>query len=145
MKVLLIEDTDHKKDLIVSYLKTEFPEINIELKKSYNSGLREIIKNQDYNLILLDMSLPNYDISAGETGGDFESMAGKFLLQEMYRRDININVAIITMYKNYTDQEFNTGLRDSFENYLGVIYFNFNDHDSWQNELKNIINTIKND
>ena len=145
MKVLLIEDTEHKKDLIVSFLKSEFCDIQLELRKSYNSGLREIIKNQDYALILLDMSLPNYDISLGETGGDFESMAGKFLLQEMYRRDININVAIVTMYKNYTDQEFNTGLRDSFKNYLGVVYFNFNDPDSWKNELRNIFNTIQND
>ncbi len=145
MKVLLIEDTEHKKDLIVSFLEAEFPNIELELRKSYNSGLREIIKNQDYELILLDMSLPNYDISLGETGGDFESMAGKFLLQEMYRRDININVAIVTMYKNYTDQEFNTGLRDSFKNYLGVVYFNFNDPDSWKNELRNIFNTIQND
>jgi CheY-like chemotaxis protein len=142
MKVLLIEDTEHKKDLIVSFLRVEFPDIQLELRKSYNSGLREIIKNQNYDLILLDMSLPNYDISTGETGGDFESMAGKFLLQEMYRRDININVAIVTMYKNYTDQEFKTGLRDSFKNYLGVIYFNFNEPDSWKNELKIIINTI---
>ena len=142
MKVLLIEDTDLKKEQIVSFISEEFPVIQLELRKSYNSGLREIIKNQDYSLILLDMSLPNYDISPGETGGDFESMAGSFLLQEMYRRDININVAIVTMYKNYTDEEFNSGLKESFSNYLGVVYFNLNESDSWKKELRTIFKSI---
>jgi hypothetical protein len=145
MKVLLIEDTEHKKDLIASFVEVEFPSILLELRKSYNSGLREIIKNQDYSLILLDMSLPNYDITLGETGGDFESEAGKFLLQEMYRRDININVAIVTMYKNFTDEDFNSGLKERFKNYLGVVYFNFNDPDSWKNELRTIFKNISHD
>lgn len=142
MKVLLIEDTDLKKEQIATFVSEEYPSIQLELRKSYNSGLREIIKNQDYSLILLDMSLPNYDISPGETGGDFESMAGNFLLQEMYRRDININVAIVTMYKNYTDEEFNSGLKDSFSNYLGVVYFNLNEPDNWKRGLKTIFKSI---
>ena len=142
MKILLIEDTELKREQIVSFIVLEFPNVKLEVRKSYNSGLREIIKNQDYSLILLDMSLPNYDITHGETGGDFESMAGNFLLQEMYRRDININVAIVTMYKNYTDEEFNSGLKDSFSNYLGVVYFNFNEPDGWKIDLRKILKTI---
>lgn len=142
MKILLIEDTELKKEQITTFVSQEYPSIHLELRKSYNSGLREIIKNQDYSLILLDMSLPNYDIAHGETGGDFESMAGSFLLQEMYRRDININVAIVTMYKNYTGEEFNSGLKDSFSNYLGVVYFNLNKPDSWKEELRKIFKSI---
>lgn len=145
MKILLIEDTELKKEQIAAFISSEFSSLHLEVRKSYNSGLREILKNQDYSLILLDMSLPNYDISHGETGGDFESLAGSFLLQEMYRRDININVAIVTMYKNYTDEEFNSGLKDSFSNYLGVVYFNFKEPDVWKNELRVILNTIEND
>ena len=145
MKVLLIEDNEHKKNLIFSFVEDEFPNIQLELRKSYNSGLRELIKNSDYSLILLDMSLPNYDIAPGETGGDFESLAGKYLLNEMYRRDINIKVVIVTMYQNYVDKEFNTGLRENFSNYLGVIYFNLNDPDSWKNELRIILKSIDND
>ena len=91
------------------------------------------------------MSLPNYDIAPGESGGDFESLAGKYLLNEMYRRDINIKVVIVTMYQNYVDKEFNSGLRENFSNYLGVIYFNLNDPDSWKNELRIILKSIDND
>jgi len=145
MKVLLIEDNEHKKNLIFSFVEEEFPNIQLELKKSYNSGLRELIKNNDYSLILLDMSLPNYDIVPGESGGDFESLAGKYLLNEMYRRDISIKVVIVTMYQNYVDKEFNSGLHENFSNYLGVIYFNLNDPESWKNELRTILKSIDND
>lgn len=145
MKILLIEDNEHKKNLITKFINEEFPKIELGLKKSYNSGLRELILNDDYSLILLDMSLPNYDIAPEESGGDFESLAGKYLLNEMYRRDININVVIITMYQNYVDEEFNSGLRENFPNYLGVIYFNLNDPESWRTELKNILKSITND
>jgi DNA-binding NarL/FixJ family response regulator len=143
MKILLIEDNEHKKNLLLSFIKEEFSDIEVELKKSYNSGLRELIKNDDYSLILLDMSLPNYDIAPGESGGDFESLAGKYLLNEMYRRDININVVIVTMYKDYVDKEFDSNLKENFPNYRGVIYFDLNDPDGWKNELRTILNSIQ--
>lgn len=145
MRVLLIEDNEHKKNLIFNFVNDEFPQIELGLKKSYNSGLRELITNDNYSLILLDMSLPNYDIGAGESGGDFESLAGEYLLNEMYRRDINIKVVIVTMYPNYVDEEFNSGLRENFPNYLGVIYFNLNDLESWKTELRIILKSTLDD
>ena len=145
MRVLLIEDNEHKKNLLYSFVGEEFYDIEMILRKSYNSGLRELIQNDDYSLILLDMSLPNCDIVPGESGGDFESLAGKYLLNEMYRRDINIKVVIVTMYRDYVDEEFNSGLRENFPNYLGVIYFNLDDPDSWKNELRTILKSIRHD
>ena len=145
MRVLLIEDNEHKKNLLYSFVGEEFYDIEMILRKSYNSGLRELIQNDDYSLILLDMSLPNYDIVPGESGGDSESLAGKYLLNEMYRRDINIKVVIVTMYRDYVDEEFNSGLRENFPNYLGVIYFNLDDPDSWKNELRTILKSIRHD
>ena len=145
MRVLLIEDNEHKKNLLYSFVGEEFYDIEMILRKLYNSGLRELIQNDDYSLILLDMSLPNYDIVPGESGGDFESLAGKYLLNEMYRRDINIKVVIVTMYRDYVDEEFNSGLRENFPNYLGVIYFNLDDPDSWKNELRTILKSIRHD
>ena len=63
----------------------------------------------------------------------------------MYRRDINIKVVIVTMYRDYVDEEFNSGLRENFPNYLGVIYFNLDDPDSWKNELRTILKSIRHD
>ena len=66
-------------------------------------------------------------------------------INEMYRRDINIKVVIVTMYRDYVDEEFNSGLRENFPNYLGVIYFNLDDPDSWKNELRTILKSIRHD
>lgn len=139
MKILFIEDNPQKLKQVVDFLEHEYSGVEMTIRKSYNSGLRELIKDESYSLILLDMSLPNYDIEPGESGGDFEKFAGKFLLNEMYRRDIKSNVLIITMYLNYVDEEFNTELKDYFPNYLGVVYFNVKEPDGWKNELKSRI------
>jgi len=142
MKVLFIEDNPQKLKQVCDFLKEQYDEIELTIQKSYNSGLRELIKNKSFSLILLDMSLPNYDIEQGESGGDFEKFAGKFLLNEMYRRDITNNVLIITMYLNYVDEEFSTELKDNFPNYLGVVYYNVKEPDGWKNELKEKIDNL---
>lgn len=143
MKILFIEDNPQKLKQVCDFLEQQYENIELTIRKSYNSGLRELIKNNSYSLILLDMSLPNYDIEPGESGGDFEKYAGKFLLSEMYRRDITTNVLIITMYLNYVDEEFTTELKDNFPNYLGVVYYNVKEPDGWKNELKEKIDNLK--
>lgn len=142
MKVLFIEDNPQKLKQVCDFLEQQYDNIELTIRKSYNSGLRELIKNNSYSLILLDMSLPNYDIEPGESGGDFEKYAGKFLLNEMYRRDIITKVLIITMYLNYVDEEFTSELKDNFPNYLGVVYYNVKEPDGWKNELKLEIDNI---
>lgn len=142
MKVLFIEDNPQKLKHVSDFLEKKFDNIELTVKKSYNSGLRELIKNESYGLILLDMSLPNYDIEPGESGGDFEKFAGKFLLNEMYRRDITTQVLILTMYLNYVDEEFSSELKDKFPNYLGVVYYNVKEPDGWKNELQDKIDNL---
>lgn len=143
MKILFIEDNPQKLKQVQNYIEQNFEGYELTIRKSYNSGLRELISNKVYSLILLDMSLPNYDIEPGESGGDFEKYAGKYLLNEMYRRDIDTNVLVITMYPNYVDKEFSIELKDNFPNYLGVIYYNIKEADSWKNELKPILDNLK--
>lgn len=142
MKILFIEDNPQKLKQVLNYIQENHSNCQVEIRKSYNSGLRELISNDEYSLILLDMSLPNYDIEPGESGGDFEKYAGKYLLNEMYRRDINTNVLVITMYPNYVDKEFTNELKGSFSNYLGVIYYNVKEPDGWKNELTKTLNSF---
>jgi DNA-binding LytR/AlgR family response regulator len=142
MKILFIEDNEHKIKQVLTFFGQYHPDIEIVLRKSYNSGLRELIGKMDFSLILLDMSLPNYDIESGETGGDYEKFAGKYLLNEMYRREIETKVLVITMYLNYVDEEFTNELKYAFPNYLGVVYFNIKEPDGWKNEISLIIENL---
>ena len=41
-KILLVEDMEEKANAIISYLKGEFPYIEVVRKESYNSSQKEI-------------------------------------------------------------------------------------------------------
>lgn len=75
-KVLLIEDFQTKADSIISHLTDEFPNVRIERRESYKSALSEICNNaREYDLILLDMSMSTFDVTAEESGGEPEPLA----------------------------------------------------------------------
>lgn len=146
MKILLIEDTENKVNQLIAFFENEFPESTLVVKGSYHSGLKEVIVNNDYDLILLDISMPTYDIQPGEFGGDPVPLAGKLILKEMDLRDIETNVIVVTMYENFVDGTRLDKLHAQFEtdfanNYKGFVYFSADDI-SWKENLKTKIKSL---
>ncbi|WPX20103.1 response regulator [Pseudomonas sp. 10S4] len=105
MKMLIIEDDEDKLKILEEFITTEFSGYSIETAKSYNSGLRAVIKgNKIYDFILLDMSMPNYDVSPSEPGGgNPESFAGSELLAQMKLRGIQTPTIVVTMFDAFGD------------------------------------------
>lgn len=142
MKILLIEDNQYKITQMQDFLNCDFPLIELTIKNSYHSGLKEIKQNsKDYNLILLDISMPTYDIKAGEQGGTPLPLAGKLILNEMNLRDIETKVIVVTMYENYVDGtkllELDKQFTNEFNsNYMGYVYFSPDDTIGWKENLK---------
>lgn len=68
MDILLVEDDENKRAVISSFLLEYFPDTNLTAKFSLQSGVRSAIESTP-DLVLLDMTLPNFDIGADETGG----------------------------------------------------------------------------
>lgn len=145
MKILLIEDHPLKKAQLQSFLLESFPKIELEIRESYNSGLRELIfKNEDYDMLLLDISMPNYDISSEESGGDWMPFAGKQILKEMYLREIPTKAIVITMHGSFDDgtkiTELDNELKHEFQdNYIGYVYYS-QINVEWKIQLENLIN-----
>lgn len=150
MKILIIEDHPYKLGQILNFMEEYYPDVEFEVKGSYNSGLKELItKGVDYDLLFLDISMPNYDISPEEGGGDFLPLAGKLILKEMYLREILTKVVVVTMHGSFEDgtklSDLDSDLRAEFdENYLGYVYFTAISN-NWKNELGQFINENKND
>ena len=148
MNILLIEDHPYKLSQIMNFITEAFPQTHIETRGSYISGLKELILNQKkYDFVLLDISMPNYDISPEESGGDFLPLAGKLILKEMYLREIPTKVIVVTMHGSYEDgtklSELDTDLKNEFEdNYIGFVYFTAISSD-WKKQLKEKIKEIK--
>lgn len=144
MKILFIEDHPYKLGQVLNFLTETFPDVEVEVRNSYNSGLRELITNSnDYNLLLLDISMPNYDISPEENGGDFLPLAGKLILKEMYLREIPTKAIVVTMHGSFEDgtklAELDNKLKTEFnDNYIGHVYFSAVSTE-WKTQLENLI------
>lgn len=144
-KVLIIEDDELKYQHILKYGKELLPEASFTWKKSFQTGLNELL-NFTYDLILLDMSMHIYEKSAEEGGGSFETYAGRMILSEIDINEINTKVIVITGYDVYNDGKtlatLKQELREEFADfYLGTIYF-IGSEETWKSEFQELIKTI---
>lgn len=145
MKILIIEDDELKHQHLEKFCIENFKITILEWKKSYQTGLNEIMKNP-YDLILLDMSMHIYEKTAHEAGGSFETYAGRMILSEIDLNEIDTKVIVVTGYDVYSDgktlETLKKELREEFGDfYLDTIYFIGNEN-NWKLELLNLTNNI---
>lgn len=145
MKLILIEDDQHKAKQILNFIRESYTEVSIELKKSYQSGLKELL-TQDFDLVLLDMQLPNFDIKPGEDGYKFRKLAGIDILRELTRKKKKCKIVVITQFETFGEGEFYIDLanlkqmlKSEFSTmYIDTIFYS-PDNSLWQKELLGII------
>jgi DNA-binding NarL/FixJ family response regulator len=147
MKILLIEDHPLKRSHIIDFISSQFEDVEIVVKNSYITGLKELIKNnKDYDFLFLDISMPNYDISSEDSGGDWMPLAGKSILKQLYFRNIPIKTIVITMHGNFEDglkmSDLDALLKKEFKsNYQGYVYYSQVNED-WKSKLVQILQEI---
>lgn len=149
MNLLLIEDDEYKADQITNYLSEEGH--SVDLRISFQSGMRQILSFA-YDAILLDMSIPTFDIGRMNTGSRHRPFGGKDILQELKRRGLDIPVIVMTQYKvfeegrdNITLQELGDNLKKEFDHiYVDMIYFDASSAD-WILKLKIILRGLEKD
>ncbi|PRY52621.1 hypothetical protein B0I27_10587 [Arcticibacter pallidicorallinus] len=146
MKILIVENDPNKSSVVELFLLTELdisPE-EVEIRRSFQSGLEAIIQNE-YDLLLLDMSLPTFDITDFDDGGETLDRGGEIILQEMEREKIEIPSIILTQYEDFGGvslSKIDEALFTEFPGiYLGCIYYNTS-QTSWEKELKLKINNL---
>ncbi|WP_111307357.1 response regulator [Confluentibacter sediminis] len=147
MKIIFIEDHPLKQAQINKFIEEKFSNAEITNKNSYISGLKELIQNHHlYDILLLDISMPNYDISSEDSGGDWMPLAGKKILKEMFLRDISTKAIVVTMHGSFDDgtkiTELDTNLKSEFpENYIGYAYYSQINED-WKDKLETLLKGI---
>ena len=145
MKALLIEDISLKADKINGFFKENYPNVKVDIFKSFQSGLRQLFSTT-YDLVLLDMSLPTFDIKPGESGYKFRKLGGIDILKEIKRKRNNTKVIIITQWTTFERDQKIVALSDlkkemlaSFDtNYLGTVFYS-GQGSKWQEDLKEMI------
>jgi len=129
--VLIVEDDENKRLQLVQFITELLPQSDIQIAKSFHSGLQLII-DENHDLILLDMTMPTYDIGQYEDGGRPQHYAGREILRQMARRQILTPVLVITQFDVFgegadamTRDQLDKQLRINYpQTYIGTVYYN---------------------
>jgi len=153
MRILLVEDDEDKLKDIVSFLESEISGVEIAIARSHGSGLRKIIFEADVNdLIILDMTMPSFDISAQEpTGGVPENYAGEDLLAQMRLRMVDTPTIVVTMFDEFGEKpnkvplnELTKRLRENYSPpFVDLVYYSSR-QEGWRVSLRESIKKATN-
>ena len=128
MKILVIEDEQTKANHVFSFLKEVVGQEEIDYAKSYMGTLVKL-KNNKYDVIILDMSLPLNDKYEQE---DFLTFGGIEVLDELKRKKRKERVLVFTAFDILGEKEKKISLEeldekmkcDYYDNYIGCVHYN---------------------
>lgn len=143
LKLLLVEDSEHKRVRVLELLSEIARDAYVDVSCSFNSGSRAI-ESADYDLAIIDMSLPTHDRSPTDSGGRFRSLGGRELARKLLRRNRKTKVVFLTQYDAFSDSRAHT-LRtlevmlreDCGDNFAALIYYN-SSQSLWKEQLAQV-------
>jgi CheY-like chemotaxis protein len=148
MRVLVVEDDENKRNQLRQFLRDSFPQFEVEVERSLQASLRRV-RRQQPDLVLLDMTLPNYDPGPDEPGGQTHIFGGREFLRQLDRFDIILPVIVVTQFETFGKAP-NTKLLGDLDRelraehgacYRGVVYY----HSAilgWKEHLKQRISEV---
>jgi CheY-like chemotaxis protein len=149
MVILLVEDDEIKCGQILNVLKQDASIKGVTVAKSYRSGLERVL-HERFDLVLLDMTMPTYEITLEEEGGRPRAFAGRDILRQMKRRAISMPVVVVTQFEKFGDgAEVKTRAELDRElwtahsgTYRGMVYYNVT-QEGWKDELASKIAGVR--
>lgn len=138
LKVLIVEDQDHKRDKLIGTVLKIDKEAVIDHAHSIRGALKVLEKPEEhpFDVVLLDMGLPNFDPNSGGRN-PIHSNGGKEILFHLEYNDCSVPVIVVSATDDIK------GLREDLkgiyeEQLLGVLQFSHSS-DGWRDELINLV------
>lgn len=103
MKILIADDESRKIENISELVAENFSKALIQTSRSVRSTISSIIEGH-FDLIILDMSLPTFDIAPGEPGGRAQGSGGIEVLRNMDFYEIATPVIVVTQYETVPER-----------------------------------------
>lgn len=149
MKILLIEDDEIKGGQLHDFISQVYSHAILRWERSFSSGLRAIVSNENFDALILDMSLPDNDLGEMDGSGE-ETFAGRDLLSQMKFRGVTIPTIVVTMFDNFGKGDSRVSLeelgaslnRQFFPMLRGVVYYSIA-KEGWRASLKKYLDAIK--
>ena len=128
MKILLVEDDEDKRDDLSIFIKEKLTD-NFRVARSIQSS-KKALREDKFDLILLDMTIPTFDISPTEDGGRSQPFGGRMLLSEMIRNRISSKVIVVTQFDLFGKGEEEITLKELdqqlYQNFPNIYLVQFN-------------------
>lgn len=148
MNILIADDELPKLSKIEELLKEHFPEADIKHARSVRSAIDSMLGCIP-DLLILDMSLPTFDVGAGEPGGRPQGFGGIEVLRHMDFHEILSPVLVVTQYPAFFERgeaiDLETiGSRLSEEhtaNFRGCIFY-APLNDEWRDKLLTAVSRV---
>lgn len=145
MKILLVEDDENKRAQVALFLIEHAKHAAIEEARSYNAAIRalQVFKPDK---VILDMSLPIFDVTAEEDGFQVDAFGGIEVLRFANRRDIGCEFVVLTQFESLgegdqmiSNKQLGERLAVEFPKlYRGLVYYSPAES-SWRDALKSFI------
>lgn len=147
MNVLIVEDDDEKAKSIRTFIDEYFMTTSIQVSRSLQTGLHTALSGE-HDLILLDMTMTNYERTIHEDGGRPHHFAGREILRQLLREEIHVPVIVVTQFGRFGEEseevtlsELQADLTGRFPDYLGTVHYRSN-VDEWKRQLSDLIGNI---
>ena len=149
MKIILIEDNEHKRKKIKDFINNLDKDILIEEAYSYTSGLKKCLDNI-FDLLIIDMTMPTYDKSSSESGGRFRTYGGKEIIRQLKRKNKEIPFVVVSQYSKFSENNETLSLEEiaeqlnniSQEFYIDTLLYDTSSS-NWKILLENILTREK--
>ncbi|MGR5131172.1 hypothetical protein [Vibrio alfacsensis] len=150
IKILLAEDQVDKYQDIHDVISSRFPNVDILHTVSY-SGTTKKIKSENFDIVILDMSMPNFDPKQGQKPS-LKALAGKDIMTMMKYRGFNYPTIIVTQFDIFgrhsdaisIDTLTNDLMTDFPDIFSGCVFYNMQSN-LWENELISTMESIINE
>lgn len=142
MNILLAEDDSHKGEQLRGFLKALLPTAAVSEARSFKSTVRAL-RRRSFDAVVLDMSMPVFDITDDEDGGRHDPYAGREVLAEMERFGVRCPVIVVTQFDRFgsaergmTLAELDAELAAAYPaNYRGYVFFD-TISETWREALR---------
>ncbi len=145
MRILIVEDDVSKAEQLAGAVAEHVPDAALTIRRSYQSAVKAATQH-GYDLLVLDMSMPTYDINGPGQGGTIRGFAGWDVMRELSRRRIHVPTVIVTQFETFADggeritlSQLGEELKKEFgEHYLDIVYFSALET-KWKDDLGRLI------
>ena len=149
MRILLVEDEEAKARHVATFIGQLLPHAQLTTARSVRSAMASLLKEVP-DLLILDMSLPTFDISSTESGGRPQGFGGLELMRNMELEEIACPTIVLTGYEAFNKSggqisldALNAELAAEYpETFKGLFHYN-SAYGDWQDRLRAVVGGIE--